>query len=69
VVFPNSSSGREDGTLRAAKSGEVPGTIDYTMNRADVTRILRNAKTTSVLSGSCPIPEQARRVDNDQDAD
>jgi len=44
VVFPNSSSGREDGTLRAAKSGEVPGTIDYTMNRADVTRILRNAK-------------------------
>ncbi len=42
--FFNSSSGREDATYRAATPGEVPGTIDFTMNPADLARILRSVR-------------------------
>ncbi len=42
--FFASNSGREDPTYRAARPGETPGTIDYTMNRADLTRILRSIR-------------------------
>ena len=42
--FFSSSSGREDATYRAARSGEIPGTIDYAMNPADLTRILRSIR-------------------------
>ena len=39
-----SASGREDPTYRAARAGETPGTIDFTMNRGDLTRILRSVR-------------------------
>ena len=42
--FFGSSSGREDPTYRAARPGETPGTIDFTMNRGDLTRILRSIR-------------------------
>ena len=42
--FFASNSGREDPTYRAAGPGEVPGTVDYAMNEADVTRILRSIR-------------------------
>ncbi len=42
--FPASSSGREDPTYRAARPGETPGTIDYTLNPDDLSRTLRSIR-------------------------
>ena len=42
--FPASSSGREDPTYRAARPGETPGTIDYTLNQNDLSRTLRSIR-------------------------
>ncbi len=42
--FFNSSSGREDATYRAARPGETPGTIDFSMNADDLERILRSVR-------------------------
>lgn len=42
VDFFSSSSGREDPTYRAARPGEVAGTIDFEMNGSDLGRILRS---------------------------
>ena len=42
--FFGSSSGREDVIYRAARPGELPGTIDYAMNQGDLTRILRSIR-------------------------
>lgn len=42
--FPASNSGQEDPTYRVAGPDEVPGTIDYTLNEADVTRTLRSIR-------------------------
>jgi poly-gamma-glutamate capsule biosynthesis protein CapA/YwtB (metallophosphatase superfamily) len=50
VTLPNSSSGREDSTFRAAREGEVPGTIDFTMNRGDLDRILRSVRNGAAYS-------------------
>jgi poly-gamma-glutamate capsule biosynthesis protein CapA/YwtB (metallophosphatase superfamily) len=50
IVFPSSSSGREDETFRAAKPGETPGTLDFTMNRADLARILRSVRNAKKVS-------------------
>jgi poly-gamma-glutamate capsule biosynthesis protein CapA/YwtB (metallophosphatase superfamily) len=47
VRFPVSSFnpfGPTDPNYRAAKPGEIPGTIDYTMNSNDLSRILRNIR-------------------------
>lgn len=47
VRFPVSSFnpfGPTDPNYRAAKPGEIPGTIDYTMNANDLSRILRNIR-------------------------
>jgi poly-gamma-glutamate capsule biosynthesis protein CapA/YwtB (metallophosphatase superfamily) len=50
VDFFTSSSGREDPTYRVAREGEVPGTIDFTMNGADLTRILRSIRNAKQYS-------------------
>jgi poly-gamma-glutamate synthesis protein (capsule biosynthesis protein) len=42
VDFFSSSSGREDPTYRAARAGEVPGTIDFELNSSDLARVLRS---------------------------
>lgn len=42
--LPASSSGREDPTYRAARPGEIPGTIDYTINSNDLERTLRSIR-------------------------
>ncbi len=44
VRFPASSSGREDPTYRAARPGEIPGTIDYVINLNDLSRTLRSIR-------------------------
>lgn len=44
IRFPASSSGREDPTYRSARPGETPGTIDYTLNPADLSRTLRSIR-------------------------
>jgi len=44
VRFPASSSGREDPTYRVARSGETPGTIDYTLSPVDLSRTLRSIR-------------------------
>ena len=47
VRFPVSSFnpfGSTDPKYRVAKPGEIPGTIDYTMNPADLSRILRSIR-------------------------
>jgi poly-gamma-glutamate synthesis protein (capsule biosynthesis protein) len=43
--FPASNSGREDPTYRATGPGEIPGTVDYAINEADRTRILRSIRS------------------------
>jgi poly-gamma-glutamate capsule biosynthesis protein CapA/YwtB (metallophosphatase superfamily) len=48
--FFGSSSGREDPTYRAARPGETPGTIDFSMNRDDLTRILRSIRNAKQYS-------------------
>jgi len=50
VTLPTSSSGREDATFRAAKAGEVPGTIDFTMSRTDLDRIIRGVRNAAAYS-------------------
>src|SRR5262245_6810152 len=50
VLFPNSNSGREDEVFRAAKDGEIAGTIDFTMNKEDLTRILRSVRNAKKVS-------------------
>jgi poly-gamma-glutamate synthesis protein (capsule biosynthesis protein) len=50
VTLPTSSSGREDATYRAARPGEVPGTIDFTMSRPDLDRILRSVRNAAAYS-------------------
>ncbi len=50
VTLPSSSSGREDATFRAAKPGEVPGTIDFTMSRPDLDRITRSVRNAASYS-------------------
>ena len=50
VDFFSSSSGREDPTYRAARPGEIPGTIDFEMNQVDVTRILRSIRNAKQYS-------------------
>ena len=50
VTLPTSSSGREDATFRAARAGEVPGTIDFTMARTDLDRILRSVRNAAAYS-------------------
>ena len=42
--FPASSSGREDPTFRAARPGEIPGTIDYRIRAEDLSRTLRSIR-------------------------
>ncbi len=42
--FPASSSGSEDPTYRLARSGETPGTIDYTIRESDLSRTLRSIR-------------------------
>ena len=42
--FPASSSGRDDPTYRIAAAGELPGTVDYTLNSRDVSRIMRSIR-------------------------
>ena len=42
--FPASSSGRQDPTYRAARPGETPGTIGYTLNPGDLSRTLRSIR-------------------------
>ncbi len=42
--FPASSSGRDDPTYRAARPGETPGTIDYTISENDLSRTLRSIR-------------------------
>ncbi len=42
--FFSSSSGGENATYRAARPGETAGTIDFTMNPADLARILRSIR-------------------------
>ncbi len=48
--FFGSSSGREDPTYRAARPGETPGTIDFSMNQNDLTRILRSIRNAKQYS-------------------
>ena len=50
MLFPNSNSGREDEVFRAAKDGEIPGTIDFTMNKEDLARVLRSVRNAKKLS-------------------
>ncbi len=50
VNFFSSSSGREDPVYRVAREGEVPGTIDYTLNRDDVERALRSIRNAKQYS-------------------
>ncbi len=50
VTLPTSSSGREDATFRAAKAGEIPGTIDFTMSRPDLDRIVRGVRNAAAFS-------------------
>ncbi len=50
VDFFASSSGREDPTYRVARPGEIPGTIDFTANQDDVTRILRSIRNAKQYS-------------------
>jgi poly-gamma-glutamate synthesis protein (capsule biosynthesis protein) len=50
VTLPTSSSGREDATYRAAKAGEIPGTIDFTMSRSDLERIIRGVRNAASYS-------------------
>ncbi len=42
--LPGSSSGREDPAYRAARPGETPGTIDYTLSSNDLNRTLRSIR-------------------------
>jgi len=42
--LPASSSGREDPTYRAARSGETPGTVDYSLDSGDLNRTLRSIR-------------------------
>lgn len=42
--FPASSSGSEDPTYRVARSGEIPGTIDYAIRADDLSRVLRSIR-------------------------
>lgn len=42
--LPASSSGREDPTYRAARPGEIPGTVDYTLSPNDLSRTLRSIR-------------------------
>ena len=44
VRFPASSSGREDPTYRAARPGEIPGTVDYSLRPNDLSRTLRSIR-------------------------
>ena len=44
VRFPASSSGREDPTYRAARPGEIPGTVDYSLSQNDLSRTLRSIR-------------------------
>ena len=50
VNFFASSSGREDPTYRVAREGEIPGTIDYTLNRSDLQRALRSIRNAKQYS-------------------
>ncbi len=50
VSFFGSASGREDPTYRVAREGEVPGTIDYELNRGDVERALRSIRNAKQYS-------------------
>jgi poly-gamma-glutamate capsule biosynthesis protein CapA/YwtB (metallophosphatase superfamily) len=50
VSLFGSASGREDPTYRVAREGEVPGTIDYTLNRGDVQRSLRSIRNAKQYS-------------------
>ncbi len=50
VTIPSSPSGSEDATYRAARDGEVPGTIDFTMARADLERILRSVRNATAYA-------------------
>ena len=49
LIFPASSSGRNDPKYRAIKGDEVPGTVVYTMNDNDLDRILRNVRNARQL--------------------
>lgn len=44
IRLPASSSGREDPTYRAARPGEIPGTVDYTLSSNDLARTLRSIR-------------------------
>tara|TARA_B100002003_G_scaffold251646_1_gene296472 strand:- start:5505 stop:6350 length:846 start_codon:yes stop_codon:yes gene_type:complete len=44
LEFYTSSSGREDPVFRVAEPGEIPGTIDFSMNPSDLDRILRSVR-------------------------
>lgn len=44
LEFYSSASGREDPVFRVALPGEIPGTIDYEMNRRDLDRILQSIR-------------------------
>ena len=44
LEFYTSSSGREDPVFRVAEPGEIPGTIDFSMNQSDLDRILRSVR-------------------------
>jgi poly-gamma-glutamate capsule biosynthesis protein CapA/YwtB (metallophosphatase superfamily) len=50
LTLPTSGSGREDATFRVAKAGEIPGTIDYTVNRNDLDRIVRSVRNATSYS-------------------
>jgi poly-gamma-glutamate synthesis protein (capsule biosynthesis protein) len=49
-TLPTSSSGREDATFRAAKPGEIPGTIDFSLSRPDLDRIVRSVRNAASYS-------------------
>ena len=50
VNFYSSSSGREDPIYRVAQPGEIPGTIDFTLNRNDLDRVLRSIRNAKQYS-------------------
>lgn len=50
VNFYSSSSGREDPIYRAARPGEIPGTIDFTLDRGDLERVLRSVRNAKQYS-------------------
>ncbi len=50
VNFYTSSSGREDPVYRAAQPGEIPGTIDFTLNSGDLERVLRSIRNAKQYS-------------------